>query len=77
VGISSGANFVGALKVQNDLGASAVVATVFPDSSAKYLSTDLMREEPVRDGYLTPDVELTGFATYNRLCQACAVNLEP
>ena len=77
VGISSGANFVGALKVQNDLGASAVVATVFPDSSAKYLSTDLMREEPVRDGYLTPDVELTGFAAYNRLCQACAVNLEP
>jgi len=77
VGISSGANFVGALKVQNDLGASAVVATVFPDSSAKYLSTDLMREEPVRDGYLTPDVELTGFATYNRLCQACAVNVEP
>jgi len=77
VGISSGANFLGALKVQNELGAGAVVATVFPDSSAKYLSTDLMREEPVRDGYLTPDVELTGFATYNRLCQACAVNVEP
>jgi cysteine synthase A len=76
VGISSGANFVGALKVQNELGAKAVVATVFPDSSAKYLSTDLMREEPVRDGYLTPDVELTGFTTLHRLCQVCAVNVE-
>jgi cysteine synthase A len=76
VGISSGANFVGALKVQNDMGAGAVVATVFPDSSTKYLSTDLMREEPARDGYLTPDVELTGFSTYNRLCQVCAVNVE-
>jgi len=76
VGISSGANFVGALKVQNELGANAVVATVFPDSSAKYLSTDLMREEPVRDGYLTPDVELTGFTTLHRLCQVCAVNVE-
>jgi cysteine synthase A len=76
VGISSGANFVGALKAQNELGAGAVVATVFPDSSNKYLSTDLMREEPVRDGYLTPDVELTGFTTLHRLCQVCAVNVE-
>jgi len=76
VGISSGANFLGALKVQNGLGADTVVATVFPDSSTKYLSTGLMREEPVREGYLTPDVELTGFTTYNRLCQVCAVNVE-
>jgi cysteine synthase A len=76
VGISSGANFVGALKVQNEMGPEAVVATVFPDSSAKYLSTDLMREEPVRSGYLTPDVELLGFTTYHRLCQMCAVHVE-
>jgi cysteine synthase A len=76
VGISSGANFVGALKIQNELGAGAVVATVFPDSSTKYLSTDHMREEPVREGYLTPDVELVGFTTFHRLCQVCAVNVE-
>ena len=31
VGISSGANFIGALMVQEELGSSAVVATVFPD----------------------------------------------
>jgi cysteine synthase A len=77
VGISSGANLVGALKVQNEMGAGAVVVTVLPDSSTKYLSTDLMREEPVREGYLTPDVELTGFTTFHRLCQVCAVNVEP
>jgi hypothetical protein len=42
VGISSGANFLGALKVQEQLGAQSVVATVFPDSNKKYLSTDLL-----------------------------------
>jgi len=76
VGISSGANFVGALKLQNELGAGAVVVTVFPDGNGKYLSTDLTREEPARDGYLTPDVELTGFTAFHRLCQVCAVNVE-
>jgi cysteine synthase A len=53
VGISSGANFLGALLVQDDLGDDAVVVTVFPDSNKKYLSTDLVRDEPVRPGFLT------------------------
>lgn len=61
VGISSGANLLGALKIQRDLGADKVVATVFCDDNKKYLSTDLTKEEPVKDGYLTPDIELTGF----------------
>ena len=52
VGISSGANFLGAVKAQNALGASAAVVTVFSDSNKKYLSTDLLRPEPVKDGYL-------------------------
>ena len=72
VGISSGANFVGALKVQNAMGADATVATVFPDSNKKYLSTDLLRAEPVRDGYLSPDVELTGFDSVARVCILCS-----
>ena len=37
VGISSGANFIGALKIQNELGKDAVVVTVFPDDNKKYL----------------------------------------
>jgi len=77
VGISSGANFLGALQVQDELGPDAVVVTVFADSNKKYLSTDLMHEEPVRDGYRAPEVELTGFQSYNRLCSMCAVYTEP
>ena len=41
------------------------------DSNKKYLSTDLMREEPVRDGYLSPDVRLLGFRALKRVCTAC------
>jgi len=74
VGISSGANFLGALAVQNELGADAVVVTIFCDSNKKYLSTDLLREEPVRDGYLSPDVELLGFRALGRVCAACVDN---
>ena len=61
VGISSGANFVGALKIQNELGDEAVVVTVFPDSNKKYLSTDLLKNETVKDDFLSKDVELIGF----------------
>ena len=77
VGISSGANFLGALVAQNELGPDAVVATVFADSNKKYLSTDLMREQAPREDYLSPEVELTGFVAYNRLCQMCGVYTEP
>lgn len=71
VGISSGANFIGALIAQNELGDESVVATVFPDSNKKYLSTDLLRNEPVKAGYLSPDVELTDFHAMKRVCHTC------
>lgn len=61
VGISSGANLIGALAVQDQLGSEATVATIFCDDNKKYLSTDLAREEPVKPGYISPDVELIGF----------------
>ena len=63
VGISSGANLIGALKVQDKIGAQAIVVTVFCDDNKKYLSTDLARTEPVKPGYLSPDIELVGFET--------------
>jgi cysteine synthase A len=72
VGISSGANVIGALKAQAQLGAEAIVATVLADSNKKYLSTDLLRTEPVKDGYVTPRVELVGFDTVGRVCDMCA-----
>lgn len=71
VGISSGANFLGALKVQNQMGKNAVVATVFSDSNKKYLSTDLLRAEPVKEGFLSSDVELTDYMVFNRVCKVC------
>lgn len=71
VGISSGANFLGALKVQNELGRDAVVVTVLPDSNKKYLSTDLLRVEPVKDGYLSPEVEVVGYRAFQRVCSVC------
>jgi cysteine synthase len=61
VGISSGANFLGAMQLQNKLGAKAVVVTVFSDSNKKYLSTDLMKDEPVKEGYFSADVELMDY----------------
>jgi len=71
VGISSGANFIGALMVQNELGPDAVVATVFPDDNKKYLSTDLLREEPAGEGYLAPEVKLTDYQAHKRVCHTC------
>jgi cysteine synthase A len=61
VGISSGANVLGAMKLVQELGDDATVATVLPDSNKKYLSTDLCNEEPIHDDYLTPRVRLEGF----------------
>ncbi|HUB28148.1 MAG TPA: PLP-dependent cysteine synthase family protein [Terracidiphilus sp.] len=71
VGISSGCNFLAALKVQEELGADAVVVTVFPDDNRKYLSTDLMRKEPERDEYDAPGVQLLGLTTIRRMCAFC------
>jgi cysteine synthase A len=72
VGISSGANFLAALEAQERLGPDAVVATVFSDSNKKYLSTDLVREEPVKPGFRSPEVELLGFETLGRVCGMCS-----
>jgi len=71
VGISSGANLLGAVLAQDMLGPDAVVVTIFPDSNKKYLSTDLVREEPVRDDYRAPEVELLGFHGFGRTCDTC------
>jgi cysteine synthase A len=71
VGISSGANLLGALMVQDMLGPESIVVTVFPDSNKKYLSTDLLRSEPVKPGYLSPRIEVTGFRAFMRACAFC------
>ena len=76
VGISSGANLLGALKIQNEIGKDAVVVTVFSDDNKKYLSTDLLREEPLKDGFLSPQVKLLSVRAFKRVCHTCCDPVE-
>lgn len=71
VGISGGANFLGAIKAQNELADDAIVATVFADDNKKYLSTDLMNTEPIQPDFLSTDVELLEFRSFKRVCHTC------
>ena len=61
VGISSGANVIGAVKLVEQLPDDATVVTVLPDSNKKYLSTDLCYAEPPREEYITPKINLKKF----------------
>ncbi len=73
VGISSGANFIGALKIlikslesnqkipENKTDSYPVIATIFCDSALKYLSTDLSNIQKTQDDFLSKDVEIIGF----------------
>jgi len=63
VGISAGANIIGAVKLGEELGPDAVVVTVICDSNKKYLSTALSAAEPPQDGYMTPQVQLDSFSS--------------
>jgi cysteine synthase len=67
VGISSGANVLGAIRAQNLLGDEAVVVTVLSDSNKKYLSTDLLKAEPVKDDYLSPQIRLLDYLPIKRV----------
>jgi cysteine synthase A len=67
VGISSGANFIGAVKLQNRFRGNLNVVTVFADSNNKYLSTDLMKDEPVKQNYLAPDIKFLEYKSIGRL----------
>ena len=71
VGISSGANFVGALEILEELGGDATVVTVFCDDNKKYLSTDLLREERIPDGSAVPEIHLVSFEAVRRVCRTC------
>jgi cysteine synthase A len=59
------------MRVQEELGPAAVVVTVFSDSNKKYLSTDLLRDEPVKPEHRAPHVQLLGFRATNRVCDSC------
>lgn len=61
VGISSGCNFLGAVLAQEKTERPGAVVTVFADCNKKYLSTDLLRDEPEKCGYLSSEIELQDF----------------
>ena len=67
VGISSGANFIGALMLQNKLGKDSIIVTVFPDDNKKYLSTDLMKKEKIKEHFLSKDITLKGIKNVLRI----------
>jgi cysteine synthase len=71
VGISSGANFLGALKKQNEIGKDKVIVTIFSDDNKKYLSTDLAKCEQVKSDFLSNDIELLDFRAFKRVCFTC------
>lgn len=60
VGISSGANFLGAIKALELNNYKGNVVTVFADDNKKYLSTDLMKYEPIKDTFISSNIELIG-----------------
>jgi cysteine synthase A len=61
VGISSGANLLGALEIAHEQGDGACVVTVFCDDNKKYLSTDLCSDEECKEHYHVNHVELLDF----------------
>lgn len=71
VGISSGANIIGAIRMQEELGKDSIVVTVLPDDNKKYLSTDLLRTEPRKNAFISNDVELISYCAFKRVCHTC------
>lgn len=61
VGISSAANFIGAIKALDINKSVSGAITIFSDDNKKYLSTDLMNKEPVKDGFISSDVKFLDF----------------
>ena len=47
-------------------GCTATVVSISCDDNKKYLSTDLMRQEPLQADFLSPEVELLGFECMQR-----------
>lgn len=59
VGISSGANFLAAVLLEDSIGTNIV--TIFPDDNKKYLSTDLMKKIDQNEELLSNQIELLDY----------------
>ena len=61
VGISSGANFIGAMRFNQKSDKSQKVAVLFADDNKKYLTTSLSHPEPVSSDSITERVKLLDY----------------
>lgn len=59
VGISSGANFLGCVMLQESL--TKPVVTVFADDNKKYLSTDLIKDIDKNENYISNKIDLIDY----------------
>lgn len=64
VGVSSGANFLGAVLAHEKLGENSVVVTVFADDNKKYLSTDYAKDVQFKENYISKEIKLLGVKAY-------------
>lgn len=64
VGISSGANFIGAVMALEKIGMDKCIVTVFADDNKKYLSTDYSDDFEEKDSYISPKIELLDVYSY-------------
>lgn len=64
VGISSGANFLGSVLTQNELGSHSNVVTIFSDDAVKYLSTDYGKKHAMKDEYISKDIKLISVVSH-------------
>lgn len=49
------------------MGDDAVVVTILSDSNKKYLSTDLVKEEAIKDSFVSTGTVFTGYQPICRL----------
>jgi cysteine synthase A len=63
VGISSGANMLGAVILQEEINKNVV--TIFPDDNKKYLSTDLLKEIDLNSNFISNQIKLLNYSVIN------------
>lgn len=64
VGISAGANFLGAVMALEKIGMDKCVVTVFADDNKKYLSTDYANDFEAKDEYISSQIQLLSVKSY-------------
>ncbi len=51
--------------------AATLASHLFADDNKKYLSTDLLGDEPVKPGFLAPQVALVSVRAFERVYETC------